>query len=401
MGNYEFVKWAGFLQLTFLDTSGGVCLFPIGPFAHETLSMVLPLVAFPLLGLTAVIHYISYVLCCKKRARQIQDFSGEGLTDMRAGVDDSRANSSPNGLRRIPFLGRFSIFPYYRSVLALFVFSFNSVVTQSLRYFSCSDLVDGKTYLVVKPAIECGTTAYKQLLVLPIVLLVSYFLISCVLLSRLIYLHWQQVLQRRAVRRVWGVLFEPFGKHRFYWVGMVLMRQLTYVMIVVFVEHKHDRQYAAATVAGVMFLLVHMFSDPYRHTEENRWETVSLVFLVLITTALTANPNATVLALLVLPFGIALGVKTFLIKVSQAYNLWRTSGKEASDVEPKPPKYRQKLSDVLYSSSDTETHIALQPHTQYSPSSSLSLSAVDSQLGSGHGELTRASHLDVPLLSHD
>jgi len=80
---------------------------------------------------------------------------------------------------------RFSYIPFFRSLLALYLFTFNSVLQTCFRYLNCQEVAIGnKIVNVVKtyPAVNCDTKLYSNLKILILIVLIVYVVIIPVFL---------------------------------------------------------------------------------------------------------------------------------------------------------------------------------------------------------------------------
>jgi DNA-binding beta-propeller fold protein YncE len=274
-GPAAWVHWAAFLDLNFLalGTGGGggggaECPFPASPHGVLVLQLLGPLLTFALLALSAAAH------------RAIA---------LRWPPEAPRTWSGPPAARLQQLL-RFEAAQYWRSAIALYLFTFNRVTRQCLDFFNCAALPGG-SFVVTLPSVRCDEAAYRALVPLVVIVLAAYAMAVPAFMARKVQLAIggsAPVPPRTA--RVWSVLYGPLRRGAHWWGLAQMLLRAVLVATAVFLRADRSARLAVLTlcIVGAALLLARV--QPNLRAEDNRWELCTLGALAVL--ALSAIPNA-------------------------------------------------------------------------------------------------------------
>jgi hypothetical protein len=264
VGSATWVRWASFLDLDFFAAgsgSGSVCPFPIAPHGALVLKLLGPLLSYALLAATAGLH--------------------RGLQLLQR-CDFAR--------RRLP---RFEPAAYWRTVLTLYFFTFNSVTRTCLSFFSCVSLTNGARFMVALPAVSCDEAAYRGLSPLVALLLASYTVaIPGFIGYRLRDIHRLRLqLQARghghdqselAMARVWSVVYGPLRTEVFWWSMAQMLARAALVAAAVYLRANDHARYAVFALINGVSVVLALHYKPNRSANDNAWELGTLLSLALL-----------------------------------------------------------------------------------------------------------------------
>jgi len=94
------------------------------------------------------------------------------------------------------------------------------------------------------------------------------------------------------LKTVIGILFESFQDSCYWWQCVILSRRWLIILIDTLLFINPPAKYMALTIFNFASLMFHMQLQPYRTMTDNRLETVSLTLLTLLSSILTAYPEA-------------------------------------------------------------------------------------------------------------
>ena len=163
---------------------------------------------------------------------------------------------------------------YFRTLLALLLFSFTSLVTSCVNLLDCVDIGPFRV-VAVYPAIDCRTDSYKALYPMVVVILLSAgFLFAA--LATFLFFHRGELSPGRANGALarWSVLFEDFKPNVFYWVLVVLLRRTAYVTCTTI--DSLPTRFMAFGLLSVFFAVLQFSAQPYADKPSNFLETMSL-----------------------------------------------------------------------------------------------------------------------------
>jgi hypothetical protein len=274
VGSADWARWAAFLDLNFLGAAGGsgsVCPFPVSPLGALVLQLLGPLLSFALLAATAALH--------------------RGLDQLQSRV-------------RLPPFERAA---YWRTVVTLYFFTFNSVTRACLGFFNCSSLPSGH-YMAALPAVRCDEAGYRGLTPLAVLLLVAY----AAAIPGFIGYRLRDALGRESdgdLARVWSVVYGPLRPDAFWWGMAQLLARAVLVAAAVFVRGNDDARYAISTLINVLSLALLIHLKPNRSADDNAWELGTLLSLILLALSEIMSAPDAWLAVLTLGVGAAVAVR--------------------------------------------------------------------------------------------
>jgi hypothetical protein len=344
VGPSAWVRWAEFLSLNFTTTSGGTgtCPFPISPDGMVVLLLLGPLLTFALLALTVVAHACLALVrpsCSGSDARNEADEQGLELQPpasatgaLRAGPVDSPSSAlelNPTGdpgtaLKNddAPAQG-FSLVPYQRTAIALYFFTFNSVMLQCLSFFGCSSLPDGGSYMVVLPAVRCDTDTHSAEMPLVLVLTAAYgAVVPGLMVYKLVQAHKSGALRDPDTERLWGVIYGALREETPWWTLAQMLFRAAMVAVVVFLRANDGARFGALTLLNVSSSSLLLLRMPNRRSADNMWEFITLAALVLLSASKSMAAPEAWLAVVMLAVGCAISVRT-LLQMLRPLHRWR------------------------------------------------------------------------------
>jgi hypothetical protein len=280
-GGAAWARWAAFLELNFLTASSGsgvLCPFPVSPQGSLVLQLLGPLLSFALLAATAALH--------------------RGLGQARQ--------------RACARLARFEPAAYWRTVITLYFFTFNSVTRACLDFFDCTTLPSGH-FMVALPAVRCDEAAYRGLVPLAVFLLLVYAAVAPGFIGfRLREAHRRQALERAEqseFARVWSVMYGPLRAEAYWWSMAQMLARGALVAAAVYLRSSSNARYAVFALLNGVSVVIATHLRPNRSATDNAWELGTLSALALLAlSAIMSAPDAW-MALLVLGVGAAIAVR--------------------------------------------------------------------------------------------
>jgi FG-GAP-like repeat/Tyrosine-protein kinase ephrin type A/B receptor-like/Chlamydia polymorphic membrane protein (Chlamydia_PMP) repeat len=184
---------------------------------------------------------------------------------------------------------------WYRSLIALYLFTFNRVVATAFSALNCVQVsFNGlsKSVLYDYPTIECSrsNSDYGTVQALAILMLLLYMGVALLILALL----WRRFHSRRPQpssisshsSMVFGVLTFVFRADFWFWRMLIVCRRFLLVVVVVFWREDRAWQFTLATSINVVVLLFHSLNRPFKQVVDNYAEFVSLLSLTFLTLVL-------------------------------------------------------------------------------------------------------------------
>ena len=269
----NWLQWLTWLSFTpqNMASSSTPCPASLSPYQHMALSILISLLFFVLLALTMFVH-IAILLIAPRCFSSLHEF----LTNA---------------------LPRFTINPYIRTSVAMFLYSYSQVTTVVLQYLYCVDAGNGTKVMFSSPAIDCSSSTYYAWFLVVIVLLVvdvigAPVVIGVFLWRRRDYFRVGVKPQVKANRfgTRWGVLFEPYRSQVYWWQIVVLLRRVVCVVLATYIITNLQWKMLGFSLLHLLTLLVELQLRPFGIAIDNQVEAVSLILLILLSSFLTANP---------------------------------------------------------------------------------------------------------------
>jgi FG-GAP-like repeat/WW domain/CUB domain/Tyrosine-protein kinase ephrin type A/B receptor-like len=191
---------------------------------------------------------------------------------------------------------------WYRTLLALFLLTFNGVTRTVFSIFKCIDVsASGDRFSVVEayPTIGCSGSSYAQISVFASAMMIIYLSVPLFLILRFPrtllpirhcfgsnHTHCMYSANpSESSRYVLGALTAPYRRHAAWWKISILLRRLLLVIVVTFPDGRGWRM-LAASVVSMTVLVIHLMSQPFLYNIDNIMETLSLSALTLLATLL-------------------------------------------------------------------------------------------------------------------
>eukprot|EP00041_Stephanoeca_diplocostata_P037252 m.1399449 g.1399449 ORF g.1399449 m.1399449 type:complete len:1747 (-) comp25002_c0_seq6:325-5565(-) len=178
-------------------------------------------------------------------------------------------------------------FRYLRAMQYILLFSYESLTEQAMQIVNCISVGSCGAVLAAYPAVPCrDNPAYTRLFAVAIVILI-YAIVFPVAMGLFLRNYCgcgggtrTQSESNVVLLAKYGVLYDHFKPTFWWWEVQVLIRRM--VVLAVYVSkysNVAERAYGIFVVSFVI-LVVHVLSQPYKHTKDNLVETASLSTLV-------------------------------------------------------------------------------------------------------------------------
>eukprot|EP00808_Paulinella_micropora_P020350 g73633.t1 len=182
--------------------------------------------------------------------------------------------------------GKFNSAPYWRSMVGLFLFSYNSIANTTLNFFQCTTVL-GTSVIAKYPAIRCDSEEYKAYKPLFSMLLAVVVIGFPLIIGSVLVIKKRELRKKEWQARI-GTLYEVYTHRRFYWEVVILFRRIVVNGVVVGLSDndKRNQMLQVASFVNVVLMVLHMLASPFGTMRENQLETFSLTMLALLTLAL-------------------------------------------------------------------------------------------------------------------
>jgi WW domain/Tyrosine-protein kinase ephrin type A/B receptor-like len=369
------------VNIDLLAAGGDSCIFPVSEHGRVIAGFVGPMLAFGAWALLALLSYVLHnvgILPIQSQSKLWWSLQRRQSIEQARQSRQSRQSRLPHQPRQphlAPVLSHISspaavsahgeqsepdmrnndfvldhissmydVNRWYRSLIALYLFTFNGIIGNAFTVFNCITVTSQGSSLEVLqayPTIECSGSTYNGLLTIAAVITVLYLATAVIFTAVLGYLYVQQRNRSNAPNNgeasdsvsapkglhpmqishhAWGVLTDVFRHRFFFWKMWVLARRLILVAIAVFATDNRGWQLTALTAVNTFILLVHIIFKPFLHRLDNVMESVALSVLTLLTMVLreteppfSDSESDLLLAMWLVPFII--------------FMLWTVSGK--------------------------------------------------------------------------
>lgn len=281
------------------ESAGAVCVVPLSPAGRLVMGVTIPVLQIALLAVVSMVHGLLWLLAQRCRLRLLG--------------------------RLLPGGDKFKRSPYIRTACVLMLSSYNAITETVIEFFSCIQVDETARVIATVPALSCDSAEYSA--IRPLFL---FFLVAVVIglpLGLFIFLFWAQQKRRLFTgkyRERYGTVFEVYEPRYYYYEVVVLIRRVVIIGIVQLRGEGRIEALSWCAFAGCIFLVLHFLLKPFSKPLFNATEAVTLIFLLLVTTALCALPlpltsgALIVLALLVFLPTFALGLMTVAFMASKS-----------------------------------------------------------------------------------
>jgi hypothetical protein len=224
--NDNYISWLSFFNFAPIPAAGGVCLTAVTPYQLLIMQAIIPFIIAMQLVPTAAVHFIVH--------------------NMRG------ANE------------KFPISSYRRTVVALFLFTYQIIATCVIEYFQCVH-VNSATVVYNYPGIDCDSTAYKQWSVIAYLILIGYIGAAPFLLAYYLYFKRNDANFMQS-----SMLCESFTASAYYSQPLLLGRQIISVIINATLSSQNSYKYLAFTYFNLAALFSTALFNPYKNSFANR-----------------------------------------------------------------------------------------------------------------------------------
>jgi hypothetical protein len=255
------VNWLGWLsifQFNFSEGTQAICLAPLTPMEKLISGIVAPLICFAELFLFIFFHGLHHTIREFYRHFHDQNYSKKA----------------------------WNYNPFIRSTCGLLLFSYNSIVDATLKYFNCTS-VNGTAVVASQPSIVCSSNDYKNYLPLFTILLAGVVCGFPILLGVLMYIRRHSLYKGGSMISRYGLLYATYKPTRWWYEVFVLVRRVLLLFITVLMTGQREQLYAYCTFMNLLVLLVHLCLWPFLDEADNLMEAASLVILAMLTALLT------------------------------------------------------------------------------------------------------------------
>lgn len=274
------VNLARLLNVDFSPATGSSCVAPMS----DKTRILLPYVwAAALFATWGVVAATSAVLRGRGRGRNaggadVAPFGQLLEADEPAAADGDDDDYNKDAVPRAPLVAYSNCdwAAWRRSAVALYVLTFNGVVSASLAVFRCRTItLGGEPMRVVHnyPTVSCTGPAYAAL--------ASVAGVVCTLYAVAVPALLFYAMHRPNPSRSLAFLTEHFSERHRYWLLVFLLRRAALVAVVVFLEGARPWQMTAAALVAAATLLWHVLARPFRRHVDNAMECLSL-FVILV-----------------------------------------------------------------------------------------------------------------------
>jgi hypothetical protein len=270
----------------FRAASGAGCIAPVNEQTRMLLGFLPQLVAMAMLALVALALWLVW----RRTGRQLLIEAApapEAPKDEDDALPAAAAAIAPsmgaNGAAAPARERRFLWFPFVRTLIGLWLFTFTATTSAVLSYLNCLDIVwNGERLSLVAayPAVRCSSFSYKRYLgVAATVFVVDMLLVPLGLLAVLVYGRRKRLLRAPQFERPLGILYSVYDDKFFWYEIFVLARRTALAAVTVFLFRDWVDRYTTTSILCVFFLCVHLVTQPFRDYSTNLAESVSLSFL--------------------------------------------------------------------------------------------------------------------------
>lgn len=181
---------------------------------------------------------------------------------------------------------------YFRTFVALYMFTVTTFTTTVFEFLDCLDLGNGEVRVRKYPAVSCDSTTYRTTFpVMLFVLAFVAFIIPLVLAYRLVNAKRANLLDRKRFRRQWGVILDCYKTRFYYWEIFYMTRRSILAAVAVLLSNHADK-FGSLTLINISILAVHLGSRPFIHKLDNQMESLSLAILAFLSSSLSIADRA-------------------------------------------------------------------------------------------------------------
>lgn len=334
----SWLDWLNLFNLDILSVSGGTCFLPLTPLQSLAFALFYPVFLTAQLCVMLVVHrQLSRIECgpvdpsftpsawpsrsaaaSSRPSVPGRDMTGSVITpsvdsmvltdsaslhspsrlSSDSSLSPSRSMASSLSWERIP--GYFSVLreairipkfdwnSYFRTLISIFLFSYQSVSSTTLNYLDCQHA--GDYYVVfISPSIDCNSDGYVAWRVILIFFVIIWVVCVPLLFTIHLYRNRSYILSSTQhapalvmrFRRRWGLLYEAYRKEHFWWGMIVILRRIVFIVFdVILVQQPTYKLVAFAAWNGVL-MQVHSLLQPYKKHACNQLENLTLLSLLL------------------------------------------------------------------------------------------------------------------------
>lgn len=232
------------------DSAGPTCFLPMGPFLKLALNFIMPICFLVQL----LLQYSAHLLCIR--------------------VSSSRDTSVSKR-------------PYFRSAIALYLFSYTKVALSVTIFMRCQE-VGPYSVVYLAPAIHCTDGHYHLWFPVYVVVLMVYLVgVPCCFMW---WLHKHRgliALEDKQLSQPWGILYEPYHSEAYFIAPVVLVRRALMVAANIIFILKQETRIMTFSLLNFAFLVIHVWLRPYKVDNSNHLETALLSVLLVLSTILS------------------------------------------------------------------------------------------------------------------
>jgi Tyrosine-protein kinase ephrin type A/B receptor-like len=190
---------------------------------------------------------------------------------------------------------------WVRTLLALFLLTFNGVTRTALAIFNCIDVqtnTGSKTVIEAYPLVECTESSFVGIAFFAALMCMIYVSVPIFIVFRyartLLHIRRHGVDENKCSKDgrasanelyVLGALTAPFRNHAALWKLVIVLRRFVLVIAITYTADRGWRM-VAASILSALILLFHVITRPFTNWVDNTVETVSLSALAILSTSL-------------------------------------------------------------------------------------------------------------------
>ena len=340
-----FLQWVRIVNFNATSATGSTCLAPMTAYQQYMVSIAMPLLLLAELTIIALIHRL--IQSCVKST------SISAAVSPRPSIASDASSSSRSSFSHL-ILSALNDFQWSRYIgggVSILLFCYTQATTSCIKYLYCIDAGD-QSVVFTDPTIDCRSSEYKRYLIPIIFALVIYVILFPIiafafLLSRHQYFHHRantthtihtttttlthrhlntddesrstsssvvsvgsgsdsSIMSSGFLMR-YGILFQAFSSHAWYYQVVVLIRRAVFVIVSVVLTESSDSRAFSFVLLNIASMILHLYVKPFVDESVNQSETISILMLLIISALINAYsppytiPTQVVLFLLIVP----------------------------------------------------------------------------------------------------
>lgn len=339
-----WLQWLSIFQFSPASTTGSTCVAPLDSYQKMALDIFTPFILCGILFILIAVHYFLHsrvsfslftqFLCCRKlnhyffadarsqphnnvdpsnKHNGLNNESNSSIIPIADSTKDPQpglfASSLPSSSESSSFSSSsslnpttwypFTIDPYIRTFISIFLFSYQNVASTILNKWVCQSTGVSSPSSVVysSPSMDCNSDEYRSWLAILILFFIFFVVAGPVVLFIWLWVHRAAIKNRYNIEnfdhtllsRRFGIIFEGFKPKAYWWTIVILMRRFIFIVLATAFIYHPDERYATFTIWNALTLILHVSYRPYTSTYCNNMESFTLLSLIIISVLLQLN----------------------------------------------------------------------------------------------------------------